>query len=385
MGHFLRYDFGDGSGGTESLRHLALRERDLGSVEWNRADADHGAATGGTDAIAAAGSASPWKTTYSWYPNKLNGRSQQYHADLQRQLNESTMLSASFVGMHSDRLDMTIADNSAVMRSSGTPAQVTALRPYPYMAVMEYGTPWGMANYDSLQFKLDKRFSHGLQALVAYTFSKAVDNGPSSWFSGAEQDIYHPGTSYGPSSYNRPNILTFGGGYDLPFGNGKRWLNQNPAKLVLGNWQFNTITTLESGTPLNLTIRGAVANIGDTITTYERPNLVGDPYLAQQTQKAWFNIAAFAIPQFAYGNFGRDVLRGPAYYDCDLSLFKNIPIRESVGAQIRVEAFNAFNLMNYGNPGTTVGVSTLGVISSIQGAPRTLQFAMKVYFWLGEE
>jgi hypothetical protein len=73
---------------------------------------------------------------------------------------------------------------------------------------------------------------------VAYTFSKALDNGTSSWFGGAVQGIYHPETSYGLSSYNQANILTFWGGWDLPFGTGHRWLNRGAAKWVAGNWQF---------------------------------------------------------------------------------------------------------------------------------------------------
>jgi len=97
----------------------------------------------------------------------------------------------------------------------------------------------------------------------------------------------------------------------------------------------------------------------------------GNPYIPQQTQHQWFSPAAFAIPTFAFGNFGREVLRGPAYYNSDLSLFKNIPIHERITTQIRVEAFSTLNLMTYANPATWVGSSDLGVISNVQGAPRT--------------
>jgi hypothetical protein len=68
----------------------------------------------------------------------------------------------------------------------------------------------------------------------------------------------------------------------------------------------------------------------------------------------------------------------PACYNCDLSLFKNIPIRERIRAQFRLEAFNAFNLMNFANPATTAGVSSLAVVPNT-GSPRTLQLAMKTH------
>lgn len=325
---------------------------------------------------------SPWKTNgYQWYPNKRNARSQQYHIDLQRQLRQNLMMSVAYVGNVSDRLDMTVAQNIAISPGPGTPAQISVLRPYPYMTPMIYGTNWGIGNYNALQVKLDKRFSSGFQGLVAYTYSKAMDNGTSSWFAtSGVQDSYHTGTSYGPSSYDRTQVLVMSGTWELPFGSAKRWLNSNPVKWVLGGWQFSAIATLESGTPLNLTVPGDVANVGATFLTYERPNLIGDPYVAHPGEKAWFNPAAFTSPVLAYGNFGRDVLRGPAFYNADLSLLRNIHIRERLTAQLRFESFNTFNLMNLGSPATSVGSGNLGQITSIQGSPRNLQFGLKLSF-----
>jgi hypothetical protein len=113
-------------------------------------------------------------------------------------------------------------------------------------------------------------------------------------------------------------------------------------------------------------VPGDIANIGNSMRTYERPDVVGNPYVGHQTQQQWFNAGAFAMPHVAFGGFGRDVLNGPAYYNSDVSLFTNVPIHESVSAQIRIEAFNAFDLMNYANLATSVGSSSLGVISNIQ-------------------
>ena len=107
-----------------------------------------------------------------------------------------------------------------------------------------------------------------------------------------------------------------------------------------------------------MSVSGDIANIGNKISwfSYMRPNLVGDPELANPTVGRAFNPAAFAIPDSGtYGNAGRNILRTESAYRVDFSLFKNFPIHEDAYLQFRFEAFNVFNIMNYGAPSTGIG------------------------------
>ena len=155
----------------------------------------------------------------------------------------------------------------------------------------------------------------------------------------------------------------------------------------LGNWQLSTVTQLSSGQPYNLNAAGDVANIGDPVSwfNYERPNLVGDPYASHTGLNEAFNTAAFQVPAFGtFGNLGKNVLSSPNVYNVDMSLFKVFPIGDSTqrSVQFRAEAFNIFNIMNYGVPGVTVGQPGFGIFSGLASGtlPRQLQLALKLTF-----
>ena len=102
-----------------------------------------------------------------------------------------------------------------------------------------------------------------------------------------------------------------------------------------------------------------------------------------QRLQSYFNAAAFTQPApFTYGNVARTLgnIRGPGQANMDLSLVKNIPIRERLHLQFRAESFNTMNHPQFGLPNTTIGTSSAGVISSQQNKPRDIQFAMKLLF-----
>jgi hypothetical protein len=176
--------------------------------------------------------------------------------------------------------------------------------------------------------------------------------------------------------------LRISGIYELPFGKGKRWLTKGPAAYLLGNWQFNTINTLQTGTPVVLSVSGDVANVGNLAKTYARPNVVGNPALSNRSMNLWFNTSAFAVPVLSFGNAGRGLVRNPAFYNSDMSLFKNVPIGKRVNAQLRIEAFNALNIQNPGNANgnASFGNTNFGRITSNSGSPRDVQLALKIMF-----
>jgi Carboxypeptidase regulatory-like domain len=313
--------------------------------------------------------------------------SEQFNLQVEQTVAKQTLLSIGYVGSISKRLDYGGTANGATTPGAGTAEQVTARRPYPYMTTFVYDSNTGAGDYHSLQVKLERRFSSGLQFLGSYTWSKSMDTGTSGRFGGengpggggAVQDYYSPASNRSVSAYDQPQFASISGLYELPIGKNKRYLNSGPLSYVLGNWQVNTVAQLGSGQVYTLNVPGDIANIGVS-PGYGRPNLIGNPTPSHPTKNMWFNPAAFATPVLSYGNVGRNSMRASSTYNDDLSLFKSFPIKDAASVEFRAEAFNIFNIINYGVPDPNLGDPQAGVVSSVAGNPRQLQFALKVSF-----
>jgi len=256
-----------------------------------------------------------------------------------------------------------------------------------------------VASYNSLQVKVQKRFSQGLTFLASYTWSKCLsiqDEGQS----GSIQNPYDWSADKGNCDFNIPNIFVFSYAYQLPYGEGMHWGGNasRPAKAILGGWQISGVTTAESGSPFTLTETATdVANINPSSET-ERANVTGAslvPSGFQQTVQAWYNPAAYVTPQpYTFGDVGRNTLRGPKALTWDFALLKDFRITESTRLQFRSEFFNLFNNVNLAPPGggSSGGFATLGGESgtAVNGpnfmritsaaASREIQFALK-FIW----
>ncbi|MDE0105020.1 MAG: TonB-dependent receptor [Bryobacterales bacterium] len=336
--------------------------------------------------------ANPWVLdTWSNDPQRKNGYSHQWHVELQRQVTEQLMASAAYVGSTNRRGEYAGLGNSATVSGPGTPEEVNARRPFPEAGGgIFYSRSIGESSYHALQLKARRRFSEGLQMLLSYTWSKSMDNGSSGWFgaengpggSSAAQNYHDPASNRSVSSYNIPHFLSFYSVYELPVGTGRRYLSRGPAAWVLGNWQANMILQWRSGQPYNLEVPGDVANIGNSVAwwNYARPNLVGDPRAGAGTAERFYNPAAFDVPSLSYGNFGRNVLSADPVFNTDFSLFKVVPLTERRRLEIRLEAFNVFNHIDWAPPGTLVGRAGAGRVSATAHAPRVLQLGIKLHF-----
>lgn len=330
--------------------------------------------------------ASPW-TQQNWYfnPYRKDARSQQWNVEVQREMTHNLALSIGYLGSYSDRLDETGLWNTAT-----TPGEGIGGEPFPWWGGTNFmGTSTGKSPYNALEVKLERRFNAGFYYLVSYTWSKAIDTGSSGWFAaengggGGLQDYYDPKGSRGVSGYDIPQTLSMTGIYELPFGRGKRYFSQHgAASWLLGNWQTNAIVTARSGQPFTVTVSGDVADIGNTVSwwNYARPNLIGNPKLANRTAQEWFNTSAFVSPVNSYGNLGNNTLRSAPVYDVDFSLFKNFPVREGMNLQFRMEFFNVCNIQNLAMPNALLGTTTFGMVSSTVTNPRQIQLALRLTF-----
>jgi hypothetical protein len=235
----------------------------------------------------------------------------------------------------------------------------------------------GNATYNALQVKLEKRFAHGYQMLLSFTHSKCLDEGSNQ---GAPLTVKLLKLNHGPCDYDLPNDLTVSSVYELPFGHGRkfmssanRWVNG-----ALGGWEVAGIFMSRTGLPFTPTISSDNANTG---IGGQRPNVVGDPSVANPTPTLWFNPAAFAIPtRYTYGNGGRNILRADGLVELDVTLKKNFAITESKRLEFRAEAFNTTNTATFSAPASTIGSATAGLITSTLNAGRVLQGALKFVF-----
>lgn len=318
-----------------------------------------------------------------WYmdPHFKNPYSMQWNFGVQQQLNQSTAVSVNYVGSGTKRTNLGGYYNVALTPGPGNPRERA---PFPYIAPTFFDRSWGRANYHGLQFFFDKRFSRGLAYQVSYTYSKAIDIGSSGWY-GVEghsvQDPYNFNRDRSVSAFDLTHVLSVNLLYDIPVGRGRLFSTGNTvADYLLGNWQLNTITTARSGLPYNIVVSGDIANTGNT-SNYLRGNLVGNPRLDNPTRQRWFNTSAFAVPErFTFGNVGRNVLRSDAYWNVDLSLFRQFPFMERRRFELRAEAFNVFNTVVYGTPQGNMSSPIFGQVTGTANNPRSLQLGLKIIF-----
>ena len=224
-------------------------------------------------------------------------------------------------------------------------------RPYPQYGAIAESTNNGLSNYNSLQAVVTKRMSHGLDFSFNYVWSHFLDNIDSSgWGSRAGvqayQNSYNPGANYSNSNFDVRNAFKGSAVYQLPFGKGRMFLNNNRfLDEVVGGWQATGTLVLQGGQPFTVTMKtnNSYAQAGSWY-----PNLIGNPRLANRGPyhgtNQWFNEAAFAQPaNGTFGTFRRNTLYGPGLEQVNFSLGKTFPIHESIGLQIRADANNLFN------------------------------------------
>ena len=313
-----------------------------------------------------------------------NARKDQWSFDVQRELGRSTALDFQYIGSNTSHLDRSFFNNTP----APGPGAVDPRRPSQTFRSRRMIQNDLIADYDAFSIILRKRMSHGVQADVHYTWSRTRDMATHSNGGGATMDNYDIWRDYGPANWDIPHRFVASYLYDVPF------LKDSSSaflRYVVAGWQVSGVTTIQSGSPVNITLSTDRANIG--ITGLQRPDLIGaipamncQPNSAGATDAArrqlinCYDQAAFALPaQFTFGNTSRNVLRGPKFSTTDLSFMKNIPVGAEVRFQVRVEVFNIFNQVNYGNPNASYGAAAFGSITSA-GSMRQIQLGGKLLF-----
>lgn len=312
---------------------------------------------------------------------------QEWTFNIERQLTGSTVFEIGYMGSKGTHQYSQININQPHPQPAGTTtAQIQALRPYPAFNQIVYRQTGGNSNYESLEAKLEKRYSHGVTATVAYTWAKAIDEalpGIQATVGGENfpQDSYNfAGSMRGLSQLDLRHRIVGNVIAESPFGKGHKWLSDGVLGSILGGWQLANIVTVQSGRPLFISMGNT--QISNTLSPADRPNVVAgcNPNDGPKTIGEWFDTSCFKTPPIGtFGNEGRNNVIGPGLFNIDTSLSRILMWRERYRLQIRAETFNTLNHPNWGAPVTTAGTQSFGTIGSALD-PRNVQFGLKLSF-----
>jgi hypothetical protein len=353
---------------------------------------------------------------------------QQFSLDVQQAITPTLMLDVGYFGDHGThlqgRIDINEAQPGAFAKttigysqvpgcsgftSQACEAPLNQIRPYTgYTAINSVETIFN-SNYNSLQVKMVKRFSGKSMIDANYTWSRGLTNAQTDSGS-APQNSYNLSQNYGPSAYNRNDILTIDGIWEMPWKRDQ----QGIVGRIVGGWEMSGLYAVNSGLPLTVTMsgggtvqyagltsmynpaltNGGVANdaaglgiIGPSAAGL-RPNVVLDPnsgYGQVNLRKRlhWFNQSAFVAPSansFQVGNEKTGGIDGPGFNRLDVGIFRNFKLYRGTEFQLRGEGFNVLNHPNWATVGTdATDSSTFGQVTAARD-PRILQVGGKLNF-----
>jgi hypothetical protein len=364
----------------------------------------------------------------SWAPRQQAPTYMQlWNLTLEQQLGRETVAQLAYVGSHGTHLPVNYAYNVCQQTPQSTAAlkdafsaTTTPYCPAVAAALNAAGSNvyccltinpgwWGLSSsvYNSLQAKIDHRFSHGFSLLTNFTWSKLMDDSSSDWggfwsLDVLGQDFYNRKAERSVSAGDVPLRLTVAPIVELPFGPGKAWLNQGIASEVLGGWRAAGIYTISDGTPFGVT-DNAYGFCNGAGVLEDRPTMIGSPLPSgfKQGPTQWFNAAAFDFSgtcpakglvdltgpfdvHKAFGNAPRyfSNLRNPGVNDFDFSLQKDfkLPLTEQTRLTFQADAFNVLNHAQFAEPVSDPLQPNFGVITRTAVNSRTLQLGLHLYF-----
>lgn len=336
---------------------------------------------------------------------------QSFQFGFQQQITSRLMMEASYVGVKGTRLGnglfninevdprylslgsvltQNITSPAAQAAGIGLPypsfrgSVAQALRPYPqYLNISNNANPNGNSTYHALQFKVDKRIANGLTLLGAYTYSRSISDG----------DIAAGGGPSGQTFYNRrlekaistndvPHVVALSYTFELPFGPGKRFVNdKGVGGKLAGGWQLTGIHQYQTGRPIALSANNTLPIFNGVL----RPDAIdADRNLDVSNPLAdrWINPAAFTIPVGRLGTSARSYtdLRAPNFYNESFGAIKRTPLTEKLTLTFRAEFFNAFNRTVFGAPVGNVSAGNFGRVTTQANSPRQGQLALRLDF-----
>ena len=346
--------------------------------------------------------------------------SEQFNLSTEYAISNTLSAGLAYVGSVSRHL-VVFPDQSTSAALVGPNDSTSAVKPFPTIGGTAYSQYAGSSNYNSLQAKLDQRYTNGLSFLASYTYSHSLDNAPTPLGSTGDSGYRNAiltgiGADYSNSPFDVRQRFTLNGSYAIPFGVGRKFGNHHGiADLILGGWT-NTLTFIaQTGNPFTVN-----SSIGTASGATAHPILIRDPFAGGGTPDPrtnlpagytcptkvrntvnWYNPCAFINPPaaatipngsritgqaaLAYLGAPRNTVYGPGYERLNGSLYKNFGIWRESTFQLRADYFNLLNTPAYGTPNQSIGANG-GQITSNRSLgqfypdSRFFQFAAKINF-----
>ncbi len=336
----------------------------------------------------------------TFFPNDPLPYVMQWTAGVQHELFRDLIVDLAYVGSRGVHLSRVYEGNNprieraAEVLAAGTLAQ--RFRPYPRLGAFLVTSYDANSSYHALQTKINQRLGQGLTVQVAYTFSKNIDDASAGFGRGEISANQIPWQfqrlERALSDIDRTHNFNASVVYDLPFGPGRRFLSNNRVLgAIVGGFSFNALVGAGDGHPLTIT-----QNRVNLVLNDQRPNVkdpsnqsgrLGDSFVEPGQPAAVRWLIPKSDPRFPFANSGateigtlaRNTTREPGFKNLNLSLFRDFSVIEGLKLQMRVEAYNALNIVNLDAPNTNIDSTDYGLITSARGA-RVLQIGLRLRF-----
>src|SRR3954469_513219 len=316
---------------------------------------------------------------FSMDPSNRSAYTVQWNANVQRSLGRNYLVEVAYTGSRSYNEHKRYNINQA---APGTTPIVTRV-PYPaFQSAILYSSDAGWARFNGISVRAEKRYSDGRFFLANYQLSKNTDNGSGEVEANDTAFATNLNADEGPARYDQRHRAAISGGYELPFGEGKRWLSTGGvAAYALGGWQVQGIIRLGSGFPYSVSSTN-VCQCGSFVP--QRVNFAPGREtdagnIDNPTPDHWFDPTAYTVTAAGtQGTAGRNTVRGPGTERVDASISKRFPVNKA-RLEFRFEIFNLLNHANFGTPDFNISNGTVGTITSADDG-RTTQFGLR-FVW----
>lgn len=312
----------------------------------------------------------------STFPQTVRrGYIESYNFTIQRDMGHGFSVQSGYVGTMSIRQFASVNINASTPNggNAGEPLDIL----FGNISTISMLEPFNSSRYNSLQTTAVKRFRGGNSIRMSHTWGRAIDFNDNSDSGLTWNWVPILQRNKALAGYDRTSNFKLYGTYDLPFGRSQRWLTHGFVNKIAGGWQLNGIMALVSGIPFTVSASATSLNSPGNAQT---ANQILPTVEIFGGLTPYFDTKAFAAPSGAgvFGNTGRNILRGPGYFNLDGSVFRNFRITERFKLQFRTEAFGLTNTPHFNNPGATIG-GGFGNITGSSGQ-RQLRFAMKLNY-----
>ena len=360
--------------------------------------------------------------TYDTYPQNIQpAYVQEWNLTLEYALTRTASLQAGYIGEQGQHIEDYGNINQYTVNGDPTSATFYNNQYIGVNSVVGVGSnslliteSRAMMNYNALQAVLRQRVNHGLEFTLNYTYGKAMTNSLGNYglnvngYSGAYQNYFDSAADYGPAGYDITHNISGTGVYALPVGRGKEYLSgvNRIVDEAIGGWKLAVSGVSYSGFPEAVTtgvVNGAEqTGSSNNSNSYgaARVNQYRKVKVAHRTIDNWFGtdpsatpcltagvdngVCAFgAPPNNVFGDSRNGAVRGPGFLNVDMSAFKDFHLFGEHSVGFRFDAFNALNIVSYGNPDTVITDTTFGQIASqlqIRSQERRLQFSARYFF-----